>query len=164
MLRQRRQSSKTAPAPMARATSRSTEWHGERGCDCGAVNPTQVPSRGVGNGLETASGTATKKTRPPHNVPATRMAGRETRSVESDARSARMLTPMYAADDNDAPCASPPPKRSRSAALAMVVDRDYHRVNRPGGPGLLAGRHRGRSASQPNYPAGTGRDCGGAGG
>src|SRR5258705_11911932 len=30
---------------------------------------TQKPSRGAGNGLETASGTATKKTRTPHKAP-----------------------------------------------------------------------------------------------
>src|SRR5216683_5763377 len=84
---------------------------------CGdGLSMTQLPSRGAGNGLDSASGTATKKTRMLHNAPATRIAEWEMRSAEITARSARMITPVYLSDD-DGPQRRAATKQSRPHKL-----------------------------------------------
>src|SRR3984893_16460841 len=95
---------------------------------CGdGLSMIQVPSRGAGNGLDSASGTATKKTRIPHNAPASRTAEWEMRSAEITARSARMITPAYC-QMMMVPSPGPQQGSPVPTSSAMVVEQDYYRV------------------------------------
>src|SRR2546423_685382 len=59
----------------SRAASRaSSSRGGASGAARDGRSRTQVPSRGDGNGFDSASGTATKKTRTPHKLPPTTIA------------------------------------------------------------------------------------------
>src|SRR6266851_258361 len=92
----------------------------------------QSPGFGEGNGLDNASGTATKNTRAPHKEPATRMAEREIWSAEIVARDARIPNPALLSDDPSSPAPRVGPQRCGPAptSLTMVVQLDYFGVNR----------------------------------
>ena len=99
----------------------------------------QSPGFGVGNGLDKASGAATKNTKAPHSEPPTRTAEREIWSAEIAARTARMQSPCSLSDDDHPPCrGSGPTVWPVSNSATMFFERDYFRVNRPDAAG--AGR------------------------
>src|SRR5215468_5842153 len=58
-----------------------------------ARSMSQVSCIGVGNGLDSASGAATKNTRTPHSTPVSRMTEREIGSTDLAARRARIAEP-----------------------------------------------------------------------
>src|ERR1700716_2218031 len=90
-------------------------------------------SFGDGNGLDSASGIATKNTKTPHSTPATRMAECEIRSADIVARDTRITNSVPLSLD-DCPrrrevvaARTPAPP---SAAPVMLCEQDYFGVNR----------------------------------
>src|SRR5712691_9312015 len=98
----------------------------------GDLGMVQSPGFGEGNGLDNASGTATKNTRAPHKEPATRMAEREIWSAEIVARNARIPNPALLSDDPSSPAPRVRPRRCGPGptSATMVVELDYFGVNR----------------------------------
>jgi hypothetical protein len=92
----------------------------------------QALSRGSGNGLDEASGTATKNTRAPHSSPATTIAEWEIRSAELTATNDRITyAHTLCRMERDRPRSPAGHARSsRPASERIVVHQNYFRVNR----------------------------------
>ena len=84
---------------------------------------THSPSFNAGNGLDNASGIATKNTSAPHNTPATRMAEREIRSAAIAARGARMSSPVLLRMPNGRGSPNEPARSSRAPRRAWSLSK-----------------------------------------